>query len=85
MNNHIIVQFEPFDIQQQIMVYIDGKCVSHSYTTVDKIVDTVDALKIEYNINQIELYGYHDYLTRYKALMKTKFNDNNCKIDIIER
>lgn len=85
MNSHIIVQFEPFDIQQQIMVYENGECVSHSYATIDKIVEVVDVLKAKYNIKQIELYGYRDYLARYKALMKTKFNDNDCKIEIIGR
>lgn len=85
MNKHIVVQFEPFDLQQKVMVYIDGECFSYSYATIEKLVDTVEALKSEYNIKQINLYGYKDYLSRYQALMKTKFSNDDCNIEIIER
>lgn len=85
MNNHIVVQFEPFDLQQKIMVYIGGECISYSYATVEKLVDTIEALKAEYDIKQIDLYGYRDYLSRYQALMKTKFSNDDCNIKIIER
>lgn len=85
MNNHIVVQFEPFILQQKIIVYVNGECVSYSYATIEKLVDTIEALKSEYNIKQIELYGYRDYLSRYQALMKTKFSNDDCNIEIIER
>lgn len=82
--NHIIVDFQPFLAQQNIMVYIDGVCEKQIQVEIDRIVDAVNGLRKQYNINQIDLCGNQNYLTNFRTKMNNKFEDN-CEINIIKK
>lgn len=82
---HIVCDFRPFDMNQGIMVYRDGECVKSLSVGVNQIVNVVNSLKNQYNVEQIDLCGNEHYLSKFKADMLSKFNDNNCEINIIQR
>lgn len=83
--DRIIVDFRPFTLGQGIMVYQDGNCTEHVKVSVDEIPDTVNGLREKYNINQIDLCGNADYLSRFKAELSLKFGENKAEINIIGR
>ena len=83
--NHIIIDVNPFDLSQSIYVYVDGACVNQTSVVMDQISDTVAGLRNQYSINQIDLYGNKDFVSRFKTEMNTKFNNTECEINIIEK
>ncbi len=84
--NHIICDFHPFTMNQNILVYMNGECVKTVSVTVDRVVDTVNGLCKQYGIHQIDLCGNQNYLERYKNLLNAKFDlDDETTINIIER
>lgn len=83
--NHIIVDFQPFTLKQNVLVYVDGECVKQTAVEVDQITDVVTGLSKQYNIKQIDLCGNENYLSKFKANMLNKFEDDDCEINIIQR
>ena len=82
---NIIVNYRPFTITQEIFVYDNGICVELLQTPIDKIPDTVSGLQSRYNIEQINLCGNQDYLSRFQAELSLKFANSNVEINIISK
>ena len=83
--DHIIVDFQPFTLKQNILVYVDGACVKQTAVEVSRIADVVNGLSKQYNIKQIDLCGSQDYLSRFQAEMNSKFASNEYNIEIVRR
>ena len=65
--------------------YDNGICVELLQAPIDKIPDTVSGLQSRYNIEQINLCGNQDYLSRFKAELGLKFANSNIEINIISK
>jgi hypothetical protein len=83
--SHIICDFRPFDMNQGIMVYVNGECVKSLSVGINQVTNVVNTLKNQYNIKQIDLCGNESYLSKFKANMLNKFEDSDCEINIIQR
>lgn len=82
---NIIVDYRPFTLAQEIFVYDNGVCVELLQAPIDKIPDTISGLQNRYDIEQINLCGNQDYLSRFKAELGLKFANKNVKINIISK
>ena len=82
---NIIVNYRPFTITQEIFIYDNGVCVELLQAPIDKILDIVSGLQSRYNIEQINLCGNQDYLSRFKAELSLKFANSNVKISIVSK
>lgn len=73
MNTRVIATINPFDMQQQIMIFENDKCINKLYTTLDNLSDTIYGLNKEYKVNMIEFCGVPQYVNKYVKDLKTKF------------
>ena len=82
---NIIVNYRSFTLEQEIFVYDNGVCIELLQAPIDKIPDTISGLQSRYNIEQINLCGNQDYLSKFKAELGLKFANKNVKINIISK
>ena len=82
---NIIVNYRPFTVTQEIFIYDNGVCVELLQAPIDKILDIVSGLQSRYNIEQINLCGNQDYLSRFKAELSLKFANSNVEINIVSK
>ena len=82
---NIIVNYRPFTLAQEIFVYEGKNCVESFQAPIDRISDIVSGLQNRYNIEQINLCGNQDYLSRFKAELGLKFANSNIKINIVSK
>ena len=82
---NIIVNYRPFTITQEIFIYDNGVCVELLQAPIDKIPDIVSGLQSRYNIEQINLCGNQDYLSRFKAELSLKFENSNVEINTVPK
>lgn len=83
--NNIIVNFNPFMLEQSVLMYSDGNCIEEIHSPIDRVTDVVMGLKNKYNVDRIDLCGNSDYLSRFKAEMNLKFGNNNTQINIYSK
>lgn len=74
--NHIIVDFRPFALEQNIQVYVNGECVRTAKVDIGRITDVCYGFCHEYNIDKIDLCGSTDYLKKFQSELGTKFSEN---------
>ena len=82
---NIIVNYRPFTLAQEIFVYDDKSCVESLQASIDGIPDIVSGLQSRYNIEQINLCGNQDYLSRFQAELSLKFANSNVEINIVSK
>ena len=82
---NIVVNYRPFTLAQEIFVYDGKSCVESLEALVDEIADIESGLQSRYNIEQINLCGNQDYLSRFKAELGLKFANSNIEINIISK
>ena len=82
---NIVVNYRPFTLVQEIFVYDNGVCVELLQAPIDKIPDIISGLQSRYNIEQINLCGNQDYLSRFQAELSLKFANSNVKINIVSK
>lgn len=82
---NIIVNYRPFTLAQEIFVYDDKSCIESLQAPIDRIPDIVSGLQSKYNIEQINLCGNQDYLSRFKAELGLKFANSNIEINIVSK
>ena len=82
---NIIVNYRPFTVTQEIFIYDNGVCVELLQAPIDRISDIVSGLQSRYNIEQINLCGNQDYLSRFKAELSLKFANSNVEINIVSK
>lgn len=79
----IIADIQPFQIIQKVSVYQDGNEIDTAQTDIDKLVPVIKGLKNKYNIDNINLIGGNQYLSKFKKDLSTDFDIT--KINIITR
>ena len=82
---NIVVNYRPFTLVQEIFVYDNGVCVELLQAPIDKIPDIISGLQSRYNIEQINLCGNQDYLSRFQAELSLKFANSNVEINIVSK
>ena len=82
---NIVVNYRPFTLAQEIFVYDGKNCVESLQAPIDRISDIVSGLQSRYNIEQINLCGNQDYLSKFKAELGLKFANSNIEINIISK
>ena len=82
---NIIVNYRPFTLTQEIFFYDGKNCVESLLALIDRISDIVSGLQSKYNIEQINLCGNQDYLSRFKAELGLKFANSNIEINIVSK
>ena len=82
---NIVVNYRPFTLVQEIFVYDNGVCVELLQAPIDKIPDIISGLQNRYNIEQINLCGNQDYLSRFQAELSLKFANSNVEINIVSK
>ena len=83
---NILVNYSLFTSGQKIYVYDDDKnCVESLQVPINKISDVIGDLQNRYDIEQINLCGNQDYLSRFKAELGLKFANSNVEINIISK
>ena len=81
-NGNIIINFRPFVLKQQVLVYQNGECVKELHFLPNEIVDAVASLCKEYETPRVSLCGSKMYVSRYAERLNTKFNEMNLDIDM---
>ena len=79
----IIADIQPFQIMQKVSVYQDGNEIDTAHTDIDKLVPVIKGLKNKYNIDNINLIGGNQYLSKFKKDLSTDFDTT--KINIITK
>ena len=82
---NIVVNYRPFTLVQEIFVYDNGVCVELLQAPIDKIPDIISGLQSRYNIEQINLCGNQDYLSRFQAELSLKFANSNVEVNIVSK
>lgn len=82
---NILVNYSLFTSGQKIYVYDGKNCVESLQVPINKISDVIGDLQNRYDIEQINLCGNQDYLSRFKAELGLKFANKNVKINIISK
>jgi len=82
---NIVVNYRPFTLAQEIFVYDGKSCVESPQAPIDRIPDIVSGLQSRYNIEQINLCGNQDYLSRFQAELSLKFANSNVEINIVSK
>ena len=82
---NIVVNYRLFTLVQEIFVYDNGVCVELLQAPIDKIPDIISGLQSRYNIEQINLCGNQDYLSRFQAELSLKFANSNVEVNIVSK
>lgn len=84
---HIIVNFQPFVVEQHIMVYKNGACIEQQYVDFEQVLEKICFLSNKYNISNIDLCGNTDFLKKFKndLQLNTNFNNSSLNITIIDK
>ena len=78
--NKIIVQYQPFVMEQKIMVLNENnKPISNYNVHIDQIPDLVATLSRK-NVEEINLLGSKEYIAQQKKEIVDKVNNENIKI-----
>lgn len=81
--SHIVVMFSLFDTKQKIYVYVNGEYVRQVSVDSNEVISAVDALRNEYGIDIIDLFGNIDYCTKYKEKMLSNYS-NIKEVNVIQ-
>lgn len=67
----VVIIFQPFVINQAIMLYQNGNIIENYQTPIENIVNTINSIKQQYEISSINLVGNKDYLLNFKGELST--------------
>lgn len=78
--NKIIVQYQPFVMEQKVMVLNENnKPISNYNVHIDQIPDLVATLSRK-NVKEIDLLGSKEYIAQQRKEIVDKVNNENIKI-----
>ena len=81
--NNLIVNFHPFLVKQDILIYQDGACVKQDHVTIEEVVDKVHEYCVKYDISVVNLCGNAEFVSRFSRNLHTRFENNNIEIQIL--
>ena len=85
-DKHIVVPYQMFDGEQNIIIYENGECIKTDYVATGSLREALYAMcKEDTNIKRIDIVGNKNYLDKIRKDMKTKFDISNVEVKIIER
>lgn len=84
MENKIVIKYQPFSVNQLILVIKDGAVVNSFSTDIDRVNNVVNGFAKEYGITNIEMHGNADYLSKFKASLNNQFASSGYNIEIKE-
>ena len=81
----IIIHYCPFDINSNVTVVQDGRYLHQSIpSNTEDFPEAVYQLTQDYKDNEIKMYGPRDILQETSLYIKSKYNSQNIKIEVIE-
>ena len=81
--NNLIVNFHPFLVKQDILIYQDGACVKQDHITIEEVSEKVKEYCKIYNIDIVNLCGNKLYLNKFMKDIRTKFDNEDMAIMIL--
>ena len=84
MKDKIIIKYQPFSVNQLILVVKNGAVVNSFSTDLDRINNVVNGFAKEYGITNIEMHGNADYLSKFKSSLNSQFASSGYNIEIKE-
>ena len=82
MNTTAIIMFQPFVVEQVILIYQNGELIETRKETVDRISNVLSEMSGHYGLSNIQLIGNQDYLGRFQNEIRSKV-PSTVKIDIL--
>lgn len=81
----IIIHYCPFDINSNVTVVQDGRYLHESIpSNTEDFPEAVYQLTQDHKDNEIKMYGPRDILQETSLYIKSKYNSQNIKIEVIE-
>jgi hypothetical protein len=66
MNMTAIIMFQPFVLEQVILVYQNGNLIDTRKEPMDRISSVLAELSNQYGLSTVQLIGNQDYLGRFQ-------------------
>lgn len=80
MEKQIILQYQPFVVNQPIMVFDGSECIDSALVPYDRVVETIKGLCNEYSVQHIKLSGNIDFLSKTKEEMLNTYENTTIEI-----
>lgn len=81
----IIIHYCPFDINSNVTVVQDGRYLHKSIpSNTEDFPEAVYQLTQDHKDNEIKMYGPRDILQETSLYIKSKYNSQDIKIEVIE-
>lgn len=81
----IIVHYCPFDVNSNVTVVQDGKCLHESIpSNTEDFPEAVYRLTQSHKDNEVKIYGPKDIMKETSLYIKNKYNSQDIKIEVIE-
>ena len=75
---HIVVPYQMFDAEQNILFYEDGECVKRDYVATPNLAAALSAFCAEDpTIDRVDIVGNPAYLEKIKRQMNSRFGFND--------
>lgn len=83
MDKYVVATIHPFVLGQEVMVYIDSKCVQVLECTLEDICEKIYALCEQYDITKVNFIGGQLYSLKFKdQFVSNKFGKRNIEVHI---
>ena len=82
---YIVVPYQMFDTQQNILFYEDGECIKTDYVATSNLATALASYCSESEVSKINIIGNPIYLEKIKSQMYSKFTSSDVEVNIIER
>lgn len=81
----IIIHYCPFDINSNVTVVQDGKYLHKSIpSNTEDFPEAVYQLTRNHQDNEVKIYGPRDIMQETSLYIKSKYNSQDIKIEVIE-
>lgn len=81
----IIVHYCPFDVNSNVIVVQDGRYLHESIpSNTEDFPEAVYQLTRSHQDNEVKMYGPRDILQETSLYIKSKYNSQDIKIEVIE-
>ena len=81
----IIVHYCPFDVNSNVTIVQDGRYLHESIpSNTEDFSEAVYQLTRSHQDNEVKMYGPRDILQETSLYIKSKYNSQDIKIEVIE-
>lgn len=82
MNTTVVIMYQPFVIEQMVIIYQNGEIIETKKVNIEEIPFLMRDYSSKYGISNINLIGNQDYLGRFQNEIKAKV-PSTVKVNII--